>query len=147
MAEAKPIIAHGHAPGCEADALAVDTVDDVALCSCVVRQSRIRCDARSCLVELAPAERFEQVAGKDDTLALTTRESFAGQIFHTSLHPVVDLSAESAGAQGYRMAGDTRRVGPCGAGRLNLGRDRQVGPNRKRYTLPARRILEPAQLD
>src|ERR1700730_3507950 len=119
MAEAKPIIAHGHAPGCEADALAVDTVDDVALGSCMVRQSRIRCDARSCLVELAPAERFEQVAGKDDTLPLTTRECFAAQIFPTSLHSVVDLSAEAAGAQGYRIAGDKLTVEPCGAGRLD----------------------------
>src|SRR6266404_7820618 len=72
--EPKPIIDHRKAAGCEADALAVDAVDDVALGSCAVRQSRIRCDARSCLVELAPAERFQQVAGKDDTLPLTTRE-------------------------------------------------------------------------
>src|SRR6266403_6000646 len=71
QAEPKPIIDHRKAAGCEADALAVDAVDDVALGSCAVRQSRIRCDARSCLVELAPAERFQQVAGKDDTLPLT----------------------------------------------------------------------------
>ena len=145
-AEPQAIIDHRKSAGGKVQALAVDARDGLALGGRVIWQAGVRSDSCCGRLELAPAQRVEEIAREDDALTLTlarpcpTRYSTRASMARGPRGRSRRLESDAAHARGAAGRAKWRR-------RLDLRLHRQIGAHRKGDALPAGGILKAAQLD
>ena len=98
------------------------------------------------VVQFAPAQGVEEIAGEDDPLSLPAGEAFLDEMIDAPVHRLAHLGAEAAAAE-RRVLGEKLAVEPGRAGRGDLRLDREVRPRGERQALPAVGILVGPRLD
>jgi len=103
-----------------------------------------RNDPCCCRVEFAPARSFQEVARKDNVLALAPSEALADQVLGSCIHRFAHFTAEATRAQGRLLAREELAIEPSGASSLDLRLQRQVGTDGNGDALSTGRVLEVA---
>lgn len=97
--KAEPIVEHRKATADEYERAPVDPGDPTVLWRRTIRQSHSCCDARTGLAQFLPSQRFEQIAGKDNALALPSDKSLLDEELLSRLARLRYRAGEGAGAE------------------------------------------------
>ena len=111
-----------------------------------MRQPRFRGETPSDRIELAVAQRTDQVTRECDLVSVTSGEPLLRQGIDPPIKRGADLGAETGARELGRLSGDQPPVEPGRPFGRHLLVEIEVRADRKRDPLPAPRILKPTQL-
>ncbi|CDX39672.1 conserved hypothetical protein [Mesorhizobium plurifarium] len=145
--EAEAVVDHGETTGGERQALAIRAGNMVAAGGTVEDLSAVGRVLVADHLQLATAQRIEQVAGELDAIALPLCEPLIDKISGAAIQGMADVGAEARFGKFRGRAGDGLAIKPGRTRRRDLLIDSEIGANRERNATSATRIVEFAQLD
>ena len=94
--EPEPVVNHGEAARGEVQTPTIRPGEGLALYKRPMRKPGFRGHLRCSGVQFVPTQSVEEIAGKDDAVALPAHETFARQMIDPRLQRIMDLAAEAA---------------------------------------------------
>ena len=96
--EAETIVDHGELAGGQRDPLPIGLRDVLAFRGWVMREPRLGRKLGDRVVEIAPTQSFQEIAGEDDSLTPSLGQALFDQVIDAPVHRVTDFGPEPTAA-------------------------------------------------